>query len=345
MKAGWIGSYAIVMGLLAFWIQPVAASPDYSGCESCHGTFNEGDYISQHDGTAWGTHLMEGHQPSVDNKCMACHLREAPSPVFTNFSDDGTFEKSCVGCHGRQEDVTGNCTGLATDPRSEVHCGAGAGLRLHHERQVGQGTCSQCHDKDPTPAPERRLPSNYLETISAIADSCNSDGSEARFGATGLDNDGDGLRDQDDSDCQFFLNAGLNDAWFNPATPGQGFLLTVLEETGIVFLAWFTYDVSEPTAGASAVIGDPGHRWLTAQGPFDGDTAALDVFLSAGGRFDAADPAVGPPTQSGTLTVQWDSCGAATVHYDLEGAAPGVIPIQRLTEDNTPLCEMLIDAQ
>ena len=41
-----------------------------------------------------------------------------------------------------------------------------------------------------------------------------------------------------------------------------------------------------------AILGEPGHRWLTALGPFDGDTALLDTFLSSGMIFDSAAPPV-----------------------------------------------------
>lgn len=42
------------------------------------------------------------------------------------------------------------------------------------------------------------------------------------------------------------INAGFNDAWFNPATKGQGFLITVFPEIKQIFLAWFTFDTERP---------------------------------------------------------------------------------------------------
>jgi hypothetical protein len=38
------------------------------------------------------------------------------------------------------------------------------------------------------------------------------------------------------------INPGHAGAWLNPETSGQGFLLDVLPETDMAFLAWFTYD-------------------------------------------------------------------------------------------------------
>lgn len=58
------------------------------------------------------------------------------------------------------------------------------------------------------------------------------------------------------------INAGLNDAWFNPDTAGQGFFITVFPQTGKLFLAWFIYDTERPAAGTPTLFGDPGHRRL-----------------------------------------------------------------------------------
>jgi hypothetical protein len=140
----------------------------------------------------------------------------------------------------------------------------------------------------------------------------------------------------------FGINAGLNDAWFSPATAGQGFLIVVLPETKIVFLAWFTYDVERPPDDATAILGEPGHRWLTAQGPYSGDTATLDLYVSSGGVFDSALPAVGPPVKVGTMTISWSDCEAGLVSYEITSPVrAGEIPIERIVSDNVALCEAL----
>ena len=139
----------------------------------------------------------------------------------------------------------------------------------------------------------------------------------------------------------FQINAGLNDSWFNPATNGQGFFITVFPDIKMMFLAWFTYDTERPPAGVSAILGEPGHRWLTAFGPYSGDTATLDVELTQGGVFDSAAPAV---TQSpdGTIEVIFSGCNAGMVNYNIPSAAvSGQIPIERIALDNVPHCETL----
>ena len=84
------------------------------------------------------------------------------------------------------------------------------------------------------------------------------------------------------------INAGVNDAWFNPDTSGQGFFIIAWEPSQYMFVSWFTYDTARPPEGTPSMVGEPGHRWLTAQGPYTGDTATLDVYLSSGGVFDSA---------------------------------------------------------
>lgn len=138
----------------------------------------------------------------------------------------------------------------------------------------------------------------------------------------------------------FLINAGLSDAWYDPATGGQGFFIIVWEENQGLFLSWFTFDTERPPNDVTAILGEPGHRWLTAQGPYDGDTATLDVYLSSGGEFDAAEPAVAAPEKVGTITIVWTGCNEGLLSYDLnDPGLSGDVPIQRIVLDNVPACE------
>jgi DNA-binding beta-propeller fold protein YncE len=139
----------------------------------------------------------------------------------------------------------------------------------------------------------------------------------------------------------FQVNAGLNDAWFNPQTAGQGFFITVFPDLERMFLAWFTYDTERPAQDVEAILGEPGHRWLTAFGPYSGTTALLDIELTRGGVFDMTLPV---PTQSpdGSIVLEFEGCNAATVSYDISSAnLQGEVPIERIALDNVPACEGL----
>jgi plastocyanin len=139
----------------------------------------------------------------------------------------------------------------------------------------------------------------------------------------------------------FVINTALSDAWFDPVTAGQGFFIIVWEDIQMVFLSWFTYDTERPPQDVLAILGEPGHRWVTAQGEYAGDTATLDVHLSSGGVFDAADPpAVTDEDPIGTMTLVWTGCNAGTLTYDLPGLGlSGDVPIERIVLDNVPACE------
>lgn len=139
------------------------------------------------------------------------------------------------------------------------------------------------------------------------------------------------------------INAGLNDAWYNPATDGQGFLITVFPDIQEMFVAWFTYDTERPPEDVTAMLGEPGHRWLTAQGPYEGDTANLTIFVTEGGVFDSAEPATSTDLEGdGILTLEFADCSEGLVSYEITSLGiSGEIPIERIAPDNISLCEFL----
>jgi hypothetical protein len=108
-----------------------------------------------------------------------------------------------------------------------------------------------------------------------------------------------------------------------------------------MFLAWFTFDTVRPPQDVSAILGEPGHRWITAQGPFVKDAAFLDLVVTRGGVFDTGDPR---PENSikGTMEVRFESCTAGAVTYEIPGLdLSGEVPIQRIVDDRVELCEAL----
>ena len=142
---------------------------------------------------------------------------------------------------------------------------------------------------------------------------------------------------------KFPINAAISDAWFNPVTSGQGFLINVFPEIKQVFLAWFTYDVERPPGDVDAILGDPGHRWLTAQGAYATDRALLEIAVTHGGVFDAPVPIPEQTIDQGSLYIEFSDCNSGTVTYDIEHAnVQGVIPIERIVTDNVPFCEELV---
>ena len=142
----------------------------------------------------------------------------------------------------------------------------------------------------------------------------------------------------------FTMSAGLNDAWFNPATDGQGFFITVFPDLKFVSLAWFTYDTSLPPGDGSANLDAPGHRWLTAGGSFEGNSVSMDVTITSGGIFDSntAVQRTNPPGSDGTITLSFENCSSGLIEYDLTSIGQqGSVPIQRVAGENITQCETL----
>ena len=95
------------------------------------------------------------------------------------------------------------------------------------------------------------------------------------------------------------INAGMDGAWFDPATSGQGFFIDSHpdpEGGNLLFVSWFTYGNSTAS----------GQRWLTALGSFTGSVADIDVHETTGGNFN--DPQVPSTTKVGTMSIDFTDC-------------------------------------
>lgn len=129
------------------------------------------------------------------------------------------------------------------------------------------------------------------------------------------------------------INAGMDGAWYDENTPGQGFLFDVRSDSeggNFIFVAWFTFG----EAAAS------GQRWLTAQGPFEGYTAEIGVYETSGGSFNDPQPTDTQPV--GTMRVDFEDCNNAQLSYSLnDGTGEGQIELIRLMPDANALCEEL----
>ena len=109
-----------------------------------------------------------------------------------------------------------------------------------------------------------------------------------------------------------------------------------------VFVAWFTYDIERPDESISAMFGDAGHRWLTAQGIYHTYTATLDLYNTSG-LFFLTNPD-DPLTEAyGTMSLRFSDCGKGTIYYDIPSVDHNsTVPIVRLTEDSQRFCEQLL---
>jgi len=142
----------------------------------------------------------------------------------------------------------------------------------------------------------------------------------------------------------FVMNPGLNDAWYEPATSGQGFFITVLPTMGKVIASWFTFDTELAPEDAPGNLAGAGQRWMQAIGDIDGNTAVLTNHITTGGLFD--EPGTVTTTEDGTITLTFEDCSTGTVEYDIPSIdRQGSIAIERVANDNIELCEALYEAQ
>jgi len=323
--------------LLVLFSTTASAFPTYEGCADCHGDFRgDSPYTSLHDGTNWGSgnNLMDEHASFVGGECDACHKSGGPKEVFLNFSGDGSLSKSCMGCHGRDEDVTGSCTGLSGSLGGvEEQCGSGAGLRRIHMAHPEGGNCTDCHAANLNPVGEHIAPYNYGRAGVVIQDSCDADSTESQFGATGLDNDGDGQRDGNDSDCQSnspptqpgALSASLvttstaTVSWGASTDPDGDAITYQVDYRPNGQVAWIdggsTAATSQPLAGL-----DPDQSYDVRVTPNDGtvdgpDRTKADLFQTEAEN--------SPPGQPGTLSASAITINSATVSWDASVDADG----------------------
>jgi len=200
LKTPFVAGCSILIVLLVSVPAAFAYQNYDDGCDSCHGSFNSGNYTSNKDGTSWGKDLMDGHEDFITGggSCDVCHSGNSFSPTDLSFSDDPARPQGCVGCHGRVEDESGVCA-FGLPDNSGKHCGSAAGLRSVHDMS-GISSCFACHSNDvgAVLVGEEIKPFNHGLAGIGISNPCTD---EAQFGATGLDNDGDGTTDSSDPDC------------------------------------------------------------------------------------------------------------------------------------------------
>ena len=131
------------------------------------------------------------------------------------------------------------------------------------------------------------------------------------------------------------VNPGMDGAWFDPDTSGQGFFFDVHageDDSQYLFVAWFSY--GDDTAS--------GQRWLTAQGQFEGLRADLAIHDTRGGSFN--DPRAVESVQVGTMSIDFSDCSNALLSFSLDDEhVAGEHAISRLMPGS--LCEELSAAQ
>jgi hypothetical protein len=152
-------------------------------CDDCHPGFIDRGPL--HDLHVGGSQMTP--------TCSLCHTTTGDNPC--TYQSGAAGGQGCRGCHGVDNATT---------------FGWAAGLREHHAQAGapadGNGLfCVDCHGGDPSPSPESVLPVYYSRPDVAVNDPCvvpsASNGEDWDGDNQGLDNDGDLIYDDSDSDC------------------------------------------------------------------------------------------------------------------------------------------------
>jgi len=212
-----IAVFGLVLGAAtaAIAYDRYSINDDATNCRTCHGDFRRDSYVSLVDGIIWGNLHNIHRNTMLSGDCDVCHVGDDEFPVLIAESNggDGFEPVSCMGCHG-------------VDPTPGVppNNDWGAGLRLHHAN-AGIGICAGCHPGDPPPPPESTPPSYYFlpdgNHQNKPTDPCSPapSHSENYAGAViGIDNDGDLLYDEDDSDCAAAPTPTATPTWTHTPT-------------------------------------------------------------------------------------------------------------------------------
>jgi|GEM_PF-6707443 len=162
-------------------------------------------------------------------------------------------------------------------------------------------------------------------------------------GASGFFQSGDAyVFDIEPNSTRLSINQGLNGAWFNPETSGQGLFLDVSPSTDFSFLGWFTYDTELALDDDFGQIGADGHRWLVGAGDINQSNSSIDyeLYYAYDGKFDNSREVLLTNNEYGSLNITFESCSTALVTYELFGQGiSGSYPVNRPVAESGTLCE------
>ena len=143
---------------------------------------------------------------------------------------------------------------------------------------------------------------------------------------------------QTDDTVFTFIQGGHSGAWFQPAQPGHGLFVEVLDDPGSptgreVFVAWFAFFNGRPT-------------WIVGQGDVirndDGHVAVIEASIYEGNDFPPDyDPNRTVETPWGEMLLSFEGCEQALLEWDsaVPGYGTGSLGLRRLTRIAGSTCD------
>lgn len=104
---------------------------------------------------------------------------------------------------------------------------------------------------------------------------------------------------------------------------GEGLTFNYLDSAELLFVAWFTHSTvpGDSSGDISGDVGAPGNRWMTAQLGFQGNAGHGELFVTAGGEFDAPRTEFQETRAVGRMSIEFTACNRAVVSYVLDQPA------------------------
>lgn len=120
------------------------------------------------------------------------------------------------------------------------------------------------------------------------------------------------------------LPPGITGSWYNPAQPGHGITIEILDSSRALG-GWYVYDPA----------GNPFHLYL--EGAIDGTAIDGIAYSARGMRFGSFNPSDNRALPWGRVTLEFSSCDAATLRWNADGVAGagygrGEMSLRRLTQ-------------
>ena len=134
------------------------------------------------------------------------------------------------------------------------------------------------------------------------------------------------------------IGSALKGAWVNAQMPGQGFLVEVIDEPAVLFIAWFTF----PRPSEEPLTDPLQHRWYTIEGFHSSGPVEATIFQTSGGVFLDSMSVIQDPV--GSASIRFFSCNEGQVDYQFEDTdEQGTIPIRRAIAVDESLCTDLAE--
>lgn len=142
------------------------------------------------------------------------------------------------------------------------------------------------------------------------------------------------------SGIELHIGLPLKGAWVSEGVPGQGFLVEVIVNPQVLFIAWFTF----PRPSEGLPLDALPQRWYTIEGAGSAGVVQATIYQTGGGSFLGPDAVEQQPV--GTASVRFFDCNHGEIAYHFKDSGEqGSIAIRRAVPVPESECDALVEPQ